>query len=77
VGVGEFVDVAVVVKTAVAVEVEVVANGFSSSLGHGCPGNKLNDEFAAFAFCTSKKTLAFGLITPTIWWLIHDPGAPQ
>lgn len=73
---GELVEVAVVVSTVVAVEVAVVANG-SSSFGHGCPGNKLKDEFAASAFCTSRLTLALGLITPTIWWSIHDPGAPQ
>ena len=49
VGVGDTVEVKLVVYTAVVVDVDVVAKGLASS-GHGCPGSSMKVEFAAYAF---------------------------
>jgi hypothetical protein len=46
VGVGDNVAVKLVVNTAVAVDVEVVSNGFDSS-GQGSPGSSMKEELAA------------------------------
>lgn len=59
-----------------AADVDVV-KGVSASFGQSSPGRSMKDELAAYCFCTSKETLALGLITPTICQSMHEPGAPQ
>lgn len=67
-----------VVELPVGAEEDVdVVKGVSASFGQSSPGRSIKDELAAYSFCTSKETLALGLITPTICQSIHEPGAPQ
>ena len=51
--------------------------GTSPSDGNGSPGASMYLDSEASCFCSANETLELGFMTPTIWKLMHDPGALQ